>query len=43
MPAADWDIFVFRDVLEFSEGDKLRFLIDFAVRLYRGNRDALHV
>jgi hypothetical protein len=31
------------DVSEFSEGDKIRFLIDFAERLYRTNQDPLHL
>jgi hypothetical protein len=31
------------DTSAFSEGDKTRFLIDFAERLYRKNREALHV
>lgn len=31
------------DVSEFSEGDKIRFLIDFAERLYRRNQDPLHL
>lgn len=31
------------DVSEFSEGDKTRFLIDFAERLYRRNQDPLHL
>jgi len=31
------------DVSEFSEGDKIRFLIDFAERLYRKNQDPLHL
>lgn len=31
------------DVSEFSEGDKIRFLIDFAERLFRRNRDPLHL
>lgn len=31
------------DVSEFSEGDKVRFLIDFAERLLRRNREPLHV
>jgi len=31
------------DLSEFSEGDKIRFLIDFAERLYRRNTDPLHL
>ena len=31
------------DCSEFSEGDKIRFLIDFAERLYRRNQDPLHL
>jgi hypothetical protein len=31
------------DVSEFSEGEKITFLIDFAERLYRTNRDPLHL
>lgn len=31
------------DVSEFSEGDKIRLLIDFAERLYRTNQDPLHL
>lgn len=31
------------DISEMSEGDKTRFLIDFAERLYRRNRDPLHL
>lgn len=31
------------DVSEFSEGDKIRFLTDFAERLYRQNQDPLHL
>jgi len=31
------------DLSEFSEGDKIRFLIDFAERLFRRNRDPLHL
>lgn len=31
------------DVSEFSEGEKIHFLIDFAERLYRTNRDPLHL
>ncbi len=31
------------DVSEFSEGDKIRFLIDFAERLYRRNTEPLHL
>jgi uncharacterized protein DUF87 len=31
------------DVSEFSEGDKIHFLIDFAERLYRRNTDPLHL
>lgn len=31
------------DVFEFSEGDKIRFLIDFAERLYRRNQAPLHL
>jgi uncharacterized protein len=31
------------DIAEFSEGDKTRFLIDFAERLYRRNQDPLHL
>ena len=31
------------DVSEFSEGDKIRFLTDFAERLYRKNEDPLHL
>jgi hypothetical protein len=31
------------DLSEFSEGDKTRFLIDFAERLYRRNTDPLHL
>jgi len=31
------------DISEFSEGDKIRFLIDFAERLYRRNTDPLHL
>jgi uncharacterized protein len=31
------------DVSEFSEGDKVRFLIDFAERLYRRNTQPLHL
>lgn len=31
------------DVSELSEGDKVRFLADFAKRLYRKNRDPLHL
>jgi hypothetical protein len=31
------------DVSEFSEGDKIRFLIDFAERLYRRNTAPLHL
>jgi hypothetical protein len=31
------------DVSEFSEGDKVRFLTDFAERLYRCNQDPLHL
>jgi hypothetical protein len=31
------------DLQEFSEGDKIRFLIDFADRLYRKNKDPLHL
>lgn len=31
------------DISEFSEGDKTRFLIDFAERLYRRNTDPLHL
>jgi hypothetical protein len=31
------------DVSELSEGDKTRFLIDFAERLYKRNREPLHV
>jgi len=31
------------DVSEFSETDKIRFLIDFAERLYRRNEDPLHL
>lgn len=31
------------DVSEFSEGDKIRFLIDFAERLYRRNEQPLHL
>jgi hypothetical protein len=31
------------DVSEFSEGEKIAFLIDFAERLYRTNRDPLHL
>ncbi len=31
------------DVSEFSEGDKVRFLIDFAERLYRRNTEPLHL
>lgn len=31
------------DVSEFSEGEKLRFLTDFALRLLRVNRDPLHL
>ncbi len=31
------------DVSEFSEGDKIRFLTDFAERLYRRNQDPLHL
>jgi uncharacterized protein len=31
------------DVSELSEGDKVRFLTDFAKRLYRQNRDPLHL
>jgi len=31
------------DSSEFSEGDKTRFLIDFAERLYRRNQDPLHL
>ncbi len=31
------------DVSEFSEGDKVRFLVDFAERLYRRNTDPLHL
>lgn len=30
-------------LFEFSEGDKTRFLIDFAERLYRRNEDPLHL
>jgi len=31
------------DCAEFSEGDKIKFLIDFAERLYRRNQDPLHL
>jgi len=31
------------DISEFSEGDKTRFLIDFAERLYRRNTEPLHL
>jgi hypothetical protein len=31
------------DCSDFSEGDKIRFLIDFAQRLYRRNSDPLHL
>jgi hypothetical protein len=31
------------DVSEFSEGDKIRFLLDFARRLYRKNTQPLHL
>ena len=31
------------DISEFSEGDKIRFLIDFAERLYRKNTEPLHL
>lgn len=31
------------DVSEFSEGDKIRFLIDFAERLYKRNTEPLHL
>lgn len=31
------------DVSEFSEGDKIKFLIDFAERLYRKNTEPLHL
>lgn len=31
------------DVSDLSEGDKVRFLADFAKRLYRKNRDPLHL
>lgn len=31
------------DVSEFSEADKIRFLIDFAERLYRRNEEPLHL
>jgi uncharacterized protein len=31
------------DISEFSEGDKIRFLIDFAERLYRRNTEPLHL
>lgn len=31
------------DVSEFSEGDKIRFLCDFAERLYRRNSEPLHL
>ncbi|MFQ5658583.1 MAG: ATP-binding protein [Candidatus Methylomirabilales bacterium] len=31
------------DTSAFSEGDKIRFLIDFAERLYRRNQDPLHL
>lgn len=31
------------DISEFSEGDKTRFLIDFAERLYRKNEQPLHL
>jgi hypothetical protein len=31
------------DISEFSEGDKIRFLIDFAERLYRRNSEPLHL
>lgn len=31
------------DVSEFSEGDKVRFLLDFAMRLYGRNSDPLHL
>lgn len=31
------------DVSEFSKGDRIRFLTDFAERLYRRNRDPLHL
>jgi len=31
------------DVSEFSEGEKIRFLVDFAERLYRRNEDPLHL
>ncbi len=31
------------DCSEFSEGDKIRFLIDFSERLYRRNQDPLHL
>lgn len=31
------------DISEFSEGDKIRFLIDFAERLYRRNAEPLHL
>jgi hypothetical protein len=31
------------DCSDFSEGDKIRFLIDFAERLYKRNQDPLHM
>lgn len=31
------------DISEFSESDKIRFLVDFAERLYRRNTDPLHL
>lgn len=36
-------VFCVLDISEFSEGDKTRFLIDFAERLYRRNTEPLHL